>query len=219
MLIGLCGYVGSGKDTVGKILAEKLGFIRLSFAEKLREAVYNVNPIVASQVRLGWNWAWPPVRPVVRYIRVQELVDRHGWDQVKRDPQYPEIRRQLQFHGTEGGRNIHGPDCWVKPVEEQIETEPDKNYVITDMRFPNELAMLERRGGHPLRVVRPCFGRQGDHISENTFPERNLREIDNDGSLNKLTVRVLDYVLLLKQLEQRACEKPTTSPESLPGSC
>ena len=38
MIIGLLGFIGSGKGTAGEILAEK-GFIQLSFADSLKESI------------------------------------------------------------------------------------------------------------------------------------------------------------------------------------
>ena len=38
-VIGLCGFIGSGKGTVGEILVEEHGFVRLSFAKRLKDAV------------------------------------------------------------------------------------------------------------------------------------------------------------------------------------
>jgi hypothetical protein len=45
MLIGLCGYAGSGKDAVAEILVRDHGFTRLAFADALKDIAR----------RIGWN--------------------------------------------------------------------------------------------------------------------------------------------------------------------
>ena len=39
MIIGVCGLIGGGKGTVGDILVEHHDFEKLSFADKLKDAV------------------------------------------------------------------------------------------------------------------------------------------------------------------------------------
>ena len=39
MIIGLCGLIGSGKGTVADILVDEHNFEKISFADKLKDAV------------------------------------------------------------------------------------------------------------------------------------------------------------------------------------
>ena len=39
MLIGICGLIGSGKDTVAQNLIDNHNFVKISFADKLKDAV------------------------------------------------------------------------------------------------------------------------------------------------------------------------------------
>lgn len=79
-------------------------------------------------------------------------------------------RKLLQLIGTEAGRNIIHPNLWVnalmsryKPIEDYpiiIEEEYIKdnyiypNWIITDVRFPNEVKAIEDKGGFIIRVNR-----------------------------------------------------------------
>ena len=42
MIIGICGFIGSGKDTAADFLCNLHNFKRLSFASTLKDAVSNV---------------------------------------------------------------------------------------------------------------------------------------------------------------------------------
>ena len=90
MIIGLAGYAGAGKDTVGNILIEKHGFRRVAFADKIRSLVYDINPQVGG-------------------LTLKDIVDKDGWDVAKA---IPEVRRLLQDTGI-AGRNLLGEDIWI----------------------------------------------------------------------------------------------------------
>lgn len=166
-IIGLSGYAQSGKDTVGKYLIEKYGFKRISFADKLREVLYAQNPIVVCDVD--------------SQRRVQDVVDYYGWEAAKST--FVEIRQLLQALGTEAGRKVLGENVWVEAALRDL---PDGNYVVTDVRFPNEAEAV-----HELwRVVRPGYGPINDHPSETALDNFVFdRIIRNDSTLTALHSR------------------------------
>ena len=151
MLIGLHGFPGAGKDTVARLLADA-GYSRIAFADKLREALLGLNPVVIVEGGRG--------------VRLAPLVKAHGWDVLKR--RVPEVRELLQRLGTEAGRNIHGEDVWVRLALWHVL--PEDNVVITDCRFPHEFAAIRARGGVMVNVVRPDCGPVNDHVSERALP-------------------------------------------------
>lgn len=180
MIIGISGYARTGKDSVADILAGSFGFERLAFADKLRECVYALNPIIAH----GKTWGSP--------LYLQPIIDIHGWDGVKSTPFGPEVRRLLQRFGTEVGRNILGQNVWVDATF--AVTDITKDYIITDCRFRNEAMGILRKGGKMWRINRPGVGPVNDHISEVGLDDFSFDAvIDNDGDLTDLqeTVRLL----------------------------
>jgi len=148
-VIGLMGYAQVGKDTLAQELVTKHGFTRIAFADNLRDCLYALNPIVILNVD-------------TTAIRVQDLVNAVGWDEAK--VRYPEIRALLQRLGTEVGREILGNDIWVDTALAKVK--PGGKYVITDMRFPNELAAVVKLGGKTVRILREGYGPVNDHWSE-----------------------------------------------------
>lgn len=175
--IGLHGFPGAGKDAVAKILAD-YGYTRVAFADKLREALYVLNPVVL----FGTDG---------QDIRVKDIVDTIGWDEAKRA--YPEIRRMLQVIGTEVGREMIDQNVWVDAAFKGLDK--DKKYVFTDLRFENEHHAIDSRLGMLVKIERPGVGAVNDHKSEKPLPDKwfDVRLI-NDGTLEDLHTKVRDIL-------------------------
>ena len=183
MLIGLCGAAGAGKDSVAEILVREHNFTRYAFADRMREALYRLNPRVADPM-LNMYWQLRP------------LVDIKGWDYAKRE--FPEVRKLLQTFGTEVGREMFGEDFWVNQVAWQYEalmesTFGDANVVIPDVRFPNEADWITDEEGYVLRVERPGVGPVNGHSSEALDFEVD-GTIKNAGTLEDLRGAVAEWV-------------------------
>jgi hypothetical protein len=138
MIIGFLGSIGSGKGTAGDILV-KHGFISVSFANKLKDAASCI-------------FGWPRIllegdTPESRTFRETPC---SYWSGVMGRPFTP--REALQKLGTEAGRNTFHPDLWVAALLRDLD--PRKKYVITDVRFPNEIEMITHIGGHLIQVSR-----------------------------------------------------------------
>jgi hypothetical protein len=56
--------------------------------------------------------------------------------------------------GTEAGRDVFHPDLWVHTVLRRCQNAPWNNYVIADVRFPNEINAIRAAGGIVVRVRR-----------------------------------------------------------------
>ena len=175
MIIGLSGFANVGKDEVGKILIERHGFKRISFASKLKDCLYALNPIITHE---------PGV-----HSRLVPVVDLHGWDIVKE--RYPEVRELLQRLGTEVGRNILGENIWVDAAFKDYDAayssrslNGPRNYVVTDLRFPNEFEGIKKRGGLCARIRRPGYVQTNQHVSETALDEHDFDYVlDNSSDL------------------------------------
>lgn len=180
ILIGLSGYARSGKDLTASILIDEFGFTRVAFADKLREVLYQLDPIVgffsASPGGLGT-------------VTVRDVIDRYGWDGYK-DTEYGyEIRKLLQRLGTEAGRELLGDSIWVDAALGSLDQ--DKRYVVTDVRFPNEAQAIIDRGGEVWRVSRVGVGPANDHPSETSLDDWPFHAfIHNDGTVSDLRKNV-----------------------------
>jgi len=139
MIVGLSGFLDSGKGTVGDILRDKHRFAKKSFADPLKDVVSTI---------FGWNRALlegdTKDSREFRERKSKRWSQRFGYDVTP--------RLMLQKMGTEGGRDVFHPDIWLYALEDRIQH--DTNVVVPDVRFPNEIAFLKRLGGVTIRVRR-----------------------------------------------------------------
>jgi hypothetical protein len=68
-------------------------------------------------------------------------------------------REILQLLGTEAGREIIHPNIWVNALFSEYTK--SSNWIITDVRFPNEIKAIKDKGGIVIRVERDDLLRLG----------------------------------------------------------
>jgi dephospho-CoA kinase len=178
MIIGLSGYAQSGKDTVANYLVEHHGFIRIAFADPIREALYNLDPVVTDIPELsGMHLKW--------------LVDGLGWERIKIDS--PQVREMLQRFGTEVARNLWSENFWVDLAMSKAKLLD--NVVITDVRYPNELDAIRDVSGSVWRVEKPGVSAVNSHTSETALDGYVFDEIvRNAGSLEDLHAKINNII-------------------------
>jgi hypothetical protein len=140
MIIGVCGFIGSGKDTIADYLVNIHEFRRESFANTLKDAVAAV---------FGWDRTMLEGR-TKQAREWREQVDP-WWS--KRLDRAITPRWILQYWGTEVCRRGFHDDIWIASLENKLRNSSD-DVVISDCRFPNEIKAIRNQGGIVLRVVR-----------------------------------------------------------------
>ena len=144
----------------------------------------------------------------------KELKSYEGLELIKPTPRF-----LLQFIGTNLFRNQLHPEIWVnslmseykkyketKPfINSTLKDEEYPNWIITDMRFPNEMEAVKKRGGITIRVNRPCnicggsgyhkmscpVSKSGEHLSETSLDKAEFNYvIENSGSIEELIEKV-----------------------------
>jgi len=141
MIIGICGFIGSGKDTVADYLTNFHEFRRESFANSLKDAVAQV---------FGWDRTMLEGR-TKQAREWREQVDPWWSDRLKMPELTP--RWVLQHWGTEVCRHGFHDDIWIASLENKLRHSED-DVVISDCRFPNEIAAIRRANGLVVRVIR-----------------------------------------------------------------
>jgi len=141
MIIGVCGFIGSGKDTIADYLVNLHHFRRESFANTLKDAVAQV---------FGWDRTMLEGR-TKQAREWREQVDP-WWAQRLGIPHLTP-RFILQQWGTEVCRKNFHDDIWIASLENKLRNSRD-DVVISDCRFPNEIQAIKQAGGIVVRVVR-----------------------------------------------------------------
>jgi hypothetical protein len=94
----------------------------------------------------------------------------------------------LQYWGTEVMRRGFHDDIWIASIENKIRNSRD-NVVLSDCRFPNEIASIRTAGGI---IVRTCRGADPEwfHAAEvvNRGPTLNLSWASNRSVLDTFKV-------------------------------
>lgn len=182
MIIGLVGFIGSGKGTVGDILVTQHGYYRFAFADALKDAVATI-------------FTWP------RGLLEGDTTASRQWrEQV--DPWWSnklgyEVtpRLILQKFGTEACRNGIADNIWITALEKRIAGYED--VVISDVRFPNEVAFIRSVGGIVIRVRRgedPIW--YNDALSTNTIGINTMEEYNVHESEWAWIGQKIDYTIV-----------------------
>lgn len=182
MIIGICGFSGSGKDTIGNYLITK-GFTKLSFSSVLKDVL---------SVLFGWDREL--IEGLTEKSRLWREQKDFWWSEKLKFDVTP--RKMLQMIGTDLFRNLFNKDIWIFALERKMKQY--QNVVITDCRFVSEIEMLENIGAKMVYVMRdePDWFSKKEipvhlHISEydwiNKIP--SIR-IDNDGTIEDLHFKI-----------------------------
>jgi hypothetical protein len=209
MIIGVCGFIGSGKDTIADYLTNFHEFRRESFANTLKDAVANV---------FGWDRTMLEGR-TKQAREWREQVDPWWAERLNMPNLTP--RWILQYWGTEVCRKAFHDDIWIASLENKLRNSTD-NIVISDCRFPNEIKSIKDAGGIIVWVRRgelpewydaavslnrgdkgninwaiskDQIARMGIHASETAWVGTQFDAVlSNDGSIDDLFAKVKDLV-------------------------
>lgn len=141
MILGVCGLIGSGKDTIADYLVNFHEFKRDSFANSLKDAVAAIfgwdRDLLEGRTKKSREW--------------RETVD--PWWSNRLDMPNLTPRWVLQYWGTEVCRKAFNDDIWIASLENKLQNTAD-NVVISDCRFVNEVSAIKNAGGKVIWVKR-----------------------------------------------------------------
>jgi hypothetical protein len=141
VILGVCGLIGSGKDTIADYLVNFHEFKRDSFANSLKDAVAAI---------FGWDRDMLEGR-TKKSREWRETVD--PWWSNRLDMPNLTPRWILQYWGTEVCRKGFNDDIWIASLENKLQNTED-NIVISDCRFVNEVSAIKNAGGKVIWVKR-----------------------------------------------------------------
>lgn len=179
-IIGICGFMGSGKDTIADYLVNNHGFRRESFANSLKDAV-----------AAAFNWDRDMLEGRSKQSREwREQVD--PWWAKRLDIPNLTPRWVLQYFGTDVVRNKFHDDMWIASLENRLAKSSD-DIVITDCRFPNELKAIWNAGGSCIRVKRGAEPSWYDHAINFNAGQKKIGWAIGRGVLKDLGIHPSEY--------------------------
>jgi hypothetical protein len=126
-IVALAGKSGVGKDTVAERYFRPHGFRQVALADEIK----------FKAIALG----------IAKY------------EEVFTGEKPRAVRTWLQHEGTERGRNLLGPDVWLRFAFARMRRASEmwgiNDFVITDVRFRNEVEYIKAQGGVVLLVEAP----------------------------------------------------------------
>ena len=180
-LVALCGAAGAGKDTVADMLPAR----KLAFADTLYREVAEAFEFMVADLKCRAT-----KEVALRALRLTRCAD-DGFLEFNgaEDWGAPRSPRQiLQWWGDY--RRAQDPDYFVNALASEYYRYGDDAdpTVITDVRFPNEAAMIRQLGGKIWQIKRPGYEAGGTrHASDNDGSQFNPdRIIYNNGTLLEL---------------------------------
>lgn len=195
-IIGLVGFKGSGKDTVANKLREFKPYSSVAFADSLKDCVSSI---------FGWD----------RSQLIGDTRESRAWRETI-DPWWadrlgiPEFtpRWAMTNFGTDLMRRHFDERIWLLNTERRM-NQISGNIIVSDCRFPNEIALVKslggtvgwvRRGPNPPWYSLALMANMGCSISRQAMSRLDVHEsewawigtvfdfnIDNNGSIDDLT--------------------------------
>ena len=234
MIIGINGKIGSGKDTVGKIIqwltkpepdGQYIGFQTYDDYSLEKLSPFKIKKFAGKLKQIA---------SLLTGIDVGMFEDQ-DFKKLDMAPEWNMTYREfLQKLGTEAMRNGLHTNVWVNalfadykpfgktfkdvsPVTGVVTFDTvgiHPNWIITDMRFPNEMEAVVEKGGITIRVVRPKVESLVDkmrpysdsvhygipmpeeHPSEIALDGHTMHyEIINDGTIEDLVEKVREVLI------------------------
>lgn len=139
--LALVGSIGSGKDTVAKILVEEYGYIQESFAASLKDVCASI-----------FNWPRELLEGKTDYSRHWREQPDVWWSEKLQIPEFTP-RWALKHIGTEVLRNNFDKNVWIHSLENRL-CHSNKNVIVSDARFKNEIDALKGMNAIVVEVKR-----------------------------------------------------------------
>ena len=197
-LIGISGKMGSGKDTVGDIIRILTSGVLVS-----NDTVEHTIKISTNITGWGSPWIIKKMAGKLKFVASilsgvpMHLFEDQEFKKQKMDPEWGDItyREFLQKIGTDALRDKVHEEIWANSLF--VDQNDDSQWIVTDVRFPNEAVAIKKRDGILIRVntTRECV--VSDHPSETSLDNYEDFDyvIDNSGTISELTGNIREILV------------------------
>jgi len=182
MIIAISGKQQSGKDFSAEEIIKLLpnyNWKIVKFADKVKDIVclligctrLQLENITFKNTPLGKEWEVWKVQlcdngerifstydEVIKYCNLYGYtdIDNIEYNDLTIESEFLTPRKLMQLIGTNAGRNIVHPSIWINATMVDYEKgNRNPNWIITDLRFPNEAEAIKKRNSILIRLERP----------------------------------------------------------------
>ena len=184
-IISFSGRCRSGKSELAKI-CERYGYQKLYFALPLKQlcaslidvSIEELNRLKNDNVEISLQLG----NDICTILSEETEIPLEEVKKVCYGKTMHTVREMLQFIGTDLIRK-YNTDWHVNRIRQMINK--DMNYVIDDVRFPNEKALIEELGGDCWFITRTTLDNISNHESETSITWNDCwnKIIINDSTL------------------------------------
>jgi len=191
--IAISGKANTGKDTLSKLLIKELGteddFYKTAFADPMKKIIMDTFPSAEA------DCLWGPSEKRSSYINNIEKINFNSDGLLEKN--YLTYRESLLDLGKLG--RYYDKDMWVLAAIFDAERQ-DKNIIISDLRFKNELNHLKNRDFILIRLIRTNNEYQVDDISD--------KDLDDvlDSEFNYTIINDSDFETFSNKIKELAAE-------------
>ena len=188
MIISFAGRCRSGKTELAKI-CEKFGYNKLYFALPLKQLCADILDISIEELNKAKNEGIPIQltigEDICKILSEETDIPLDITMEICNGKYLETVRDMLQFIGTDYIRKYNS-DWHVNRIKRMINK--DLDYVIDDVRFPNEKKMIEELGGDVWFVTRTTLDNVSNHKSETSITWKDCfnKVIINDSTLYEM---------------------------------
>lgn len=250
-ILALCGDAGCGKDYAASVINHKFSSHRVAFADEVYNsaAILFGTTVESLGRRLTKNTpmytyiTYSNSIKFIDYIHKITGVPRHiaadGLAQwIEKDLKkflstfetpvndkilahlYISPRNILRYVGTDYGRQYLYPEVWVDIVRNKI-AQTKGNIVITDVRFPDEVALVRELNGSIIKIYTDTtkYSSEKSHISDKEVTDFDASIFNNFTPSFKKALEIIARQVLLENVTRNFNVRSNRTTSTKPFIC
>jgi hypothetical protein len=108
-------------------------------------------------------------------------------------------REVLQYVGTDMMRKM-STNVWAAALIRQIKAEGSQFAIVTDVRFPNEVKVIQDAGGKVIKLTRFVDDGEDVHPSETALDPENYDQNNFDAVVDNMNMSIHQQLMAVREV-------------------